>query len=318
MNAAGRGPAAECGRIERLTFRGAEGLTLVADAAGPEDGPVVVLTHGGGQSRGAWASGMRALAAEGYRAISLDLRGHGNSDWSAGAKYRLRDYAADLGEVLRALDRPASLVGASRGGQASFLAAAAHPDRVSAVVLVDVTPRTSPDGVEAVRAFLTRSAEGFLRLEDASDLLFAFNGRPRPASAEGLARVMRRAPDGRWYWMWDPAIARPEFVGSSSDAGFLRAAAGDVVVPTLLVRAGNSELVRDSDVADFLALKPDLEIAVVPGIGHMISGDSNHLFMPPVLDFLARRNGRRAPVAADPGAGTENASAPYDGSTIRR
>lgn len=275
--------------LERLRFRGAERLTLVADAAGPAQGLPVVLAHGGGQSRRAWSGGLHALAASGYRAIALDLRGHGESDWSPSGDYALERYAEDLEAVLRAIDRPVAVVGASRGGQAALLTAAAMGDRVTAVVLIDVTPRTDPRGVGEVQKFLARSALGFRHLDEASNAITAFNGRPRPTDASGLERVMRRAPDGRWYWQWDPRIARPEFVGPPTERTLMEAAAQTARQPTLLVRAASSELVRPQDVAHFRMLKHHLEVVEIAGIGHMISGDSNHRFMPPVLEFLARQ-----------------------------
>ena len=56
------------------------GLQVAADIYGTK-GPLVVLQHGGGQTRHAWKGAGQKLAEAGYLAVSLDARGHGDSDW---------------------------------------------------------------------------------------------------------------------------------------------------------------------------------------------------------------------------------------------
>ena len=60
----------------------ADGVTLAADAFGDPADPPVVLLHGGGQTRHAWGNTARLLGAAGWYALTVDLRGHGDSDWS--------------------------------------------------------------------------------------------------------------------------------------------------------------------------------------------------------------------------------------------
>ena len=67
---------------ERVVFTGFEGVQLVADVRGDPDGWPVLLLHGGGQTRHAWGTAAERIADEGWRTVSLDLRGHGESDWA--------------------------------------------------------------------------------------------------------------------------------------------------------------------------------------------------------------------------------------------
>ena len=76
-------------------FEGFEGISLAADVWGDDGAPPVVLMHGGGQTRHAWGSTARALAAAGWRAIALDLRGHGDSSWAHNGDYSFSTFAAD-------------------------------------------------------------------------------------------------------------------------------------------------------------------------------------------------------------------------------
>src|SRR5205823_1632352 len=62
-------------------FHGA-GVEIAAEEAGPDGGRPVLLLHGGGQTRGAWGGALREGARRGYRMVSADLRGHGDSGWA--------------------------------------------------------------------------------------------------------------------------------------------------------------------------------------------------------------------------------------------
>ena len=93
-------------------FLGAAGNRLAADTFG-ETGRAVLLLHGGGQTRHSWSGTAQRLAAEGWRALSLDLRGHGQSDWAPDGAYDLDDFVGDLVAVVRTLEQPPVVVGAS-------------------------------------------------------------------------------------------------------------------------------------------------------------------------------------------------------------
>ena len=65
--------------MEPTSFDGADGVKIAADIGGPVNGPVVILLHGGGQTRQSWGGTAQTLAGSGYRVITLDARGHGES-----------------------------------------------------------------------------------------------------------------------------------------------------------------------------------------------------------------------------------------------
>jgi pimeloyl-ACP methyl ester carboxylesterase len=76
-------------------FAGSEGIDLAADVSGEPDAWPVLLMHGGGQTRHAWGTAARTLAEHGWRAVSLDLRGHGDSEWAPDGDYSFRAFADD-------------------------------------------------------------------------------------------------------------------------------------------------------------------------------------------------------------------------------
>lgn len=271
-----------------------DGVSLAVDAYGHPDASPVVLLHGGGQTRHAWGTAAAAFAAAGQYALSIDLRGHGDSDWSPDGVYDITRFAGDVRAVASQLSSPPALVGASLGGLSS-LAAIGESDAAvaSALVLVDVTPRVEREGARKIGAFMRGGMRGFDTLDDAADSIAAFlPHRTRPTDLSGLRKNLRQRGDGRWYWHWDPRFtANPE--GIDGQEGLVRhdrlsAAARNVGVPTLLVRGRMSDIVSDESVRELREPIPHAEVIDVAGAGHMVAGDRNDAFNAAVIDFVQR------------------------------
>lgn len=281
-------------------FRGAEGNRLAATERGAGGQPVLLL-HGGGQTRHAFSNAGRRLADHGFRAITLDQRGHGDSDRSEAGAYAFEDFASDLIAVAETLrdeaGRAPVVVGASLGGISALMALRRRPDLFAGLVLVDVTPRLEREGVAKVRGFmLTHAQDGFATVEEAADAIAAYlPQRPRPKSLEGLSKNLRTGPDGRLRWHWDPRFLdgprSAESAGRDAIERELEAAARGLAVPALLIRGGASELVSDECVREFLAMAPHAETVDVRGAHHMVAGDRNDAFNDAVVDFLDRTFG---------------------------
>src|SRR3984957_11741741 len=183
------------------------GLRLAGDEWGDPDGPPALLLHGAGQTRHSWRNTGAALASAGWHAIALDLRGHGDSERSAAGHYRLDDFAADVIAVGRTLPTPPVLVGASLGGLAALVAVARSGDPVPALVLVDISVHVEHEGSSRIVRFMTANADGFPSLQAAAAAITAFTPRrPPTTNLDGLRKNLRRRPDGRWVWHWDPRI----------------------------------------------------------------------------------------------------------------
>ncbi len=276
---------------ERRIFRTRNGLALVSDAYGDPSARPVVLAHGGGQTRHAWGGAAEALARRGWHAFALDLRGHGESDWSPLGEYDFEFFAHDLSDVAAALPEPPVLVGASLGGIAAMIAQGeSEHETFSAVVLVDVTPRLETEGVARVRSFMTEHIErGFATLEEAADAVAAYQPqRTRERNLAGLEKNLRRGDDGRWRWHWDPRfMSRESRVPPDLTWPRLEEAAKNLRVPTLLVRGRMSELVSESSARQFLELVPHARYVDVSGAGHMVAGDRNDVFSDAVIRFLS-------------------------------
>ncbi len=284
--------------MKTTTLNGRDGLQLAADIDGDPRNPAVILLHGGGQTRHAWARAFRELVARGYHAISYDARDHGSSQWAADGDYSTDAMVADLRAIIATLPRPPALVGASMGGICSLTAIGESPQPIaSALVLVDVAPTIERRGVEQIRRFMTANPQGFETLQDAADAVAAYNpGRPRPKDPSGLMKNLRRGDDGRLYWHWDPRIisaSQQEHVAwLDAYEARMMAASTQVRVPTLLVRGGDSDVVSPAGVRRFRELIPQAETVDIAGAGHMVAGDRNDAFNAAVTGFLDRHLGR--------------------------
>lgn len=277
--------------VSSRRFTTSAGPTLVADEAGPADGAVVLFLHGGGQTRASWCSAVKMLAAAGYHAITLDLRGHGESDWAADGRYDLTTLRGDLLDVLAELPGKPALVGASLGGLTSLLAVGTSETVIaSALVLVDVVPQIEAEGGKEIRDFMVANPDGFATVAEAADAVAAYlPHRPRPSDTGGLRRNLRQRDDGRWYWHWDPKLIQGNGqVDPAQMREALDAAARAVSIPTLLVRGGRSRVVSMAGVKAFQTLIPHAEFVNVADADHMVAGDANDAFAAPLLDFLRR------------------------------
>ena len=289
-----------------INFVGFEGNKLAATRFDPsqENGlPPVLLMHGGGQTRHSWKDAALKIAEQGHVSFTVDARGHGDSDWVDNEHYTIEYFRDDLysltGQVEKLCGQKPIVIGASLGGISAMLSQALDVEGesaplFSAIVLVDITPTMTTDGVDKIMGFMAQNMrEGFASVEDAADVIAAYlPNRQRPKSLEGLSKNLRHRTDGRWYWHWDPAFVDGEhniMTGRKDRGNILIDAVKRITVPTLLVRGGKSELVTQEAADEFLKLVPHAKYADVSEAGHMVAGDKNDIFALPFWSFYIRK-----------------------------
>jgi non-heme chloroperoxidase len=271
-------------------WEGAGGIRIAGDSWGHHEGQLVILLHGGGQTRHAWKGAGERFAALGYHAVALDARGHGDSAWEPDARYDELVMVADLAAVVGQLGQPHPvLVGASLGGVTSLEAIGLGQVDAAALVLVDVAPRIEREGSEPIVSFMTAQPSGFASLEDVASAIGAFQPHRRPSGRlEGLAKNVRLGEDGRYHWHWDPRF--PSQLARDRDGRQKRLAdcARRLTVPTLLIRGGRSSVLSERGVAEFLELCPHSEVVTLADADHMVAGDRNDRFCDAIGEFLVR------------------------------
>jgi non-heme chloroperoxidase len=278
--------------VRRLRLRGADGLMLAADARGNPGAPSVLFLHGGGQTRHSWGGTAELLAGRGRYTVALDLRGHGESDWSPERRYTVPDFAADMFAVIETLEQPPVVVGASLGGMAALLGIGeAEAPRVSGIVLVDISTSIDAAGAERIKTWMFSRPDGFASLEEVADAIAEYTrDRARARNLSGLEKNVRLGPDGRYRWHWDPGFMNgARGPGEIGDRARMLRAAGRLRVPALLVRGQRSDVINLENAREFLDAAPGAVFFDVAGAGHMVAGDRNDAFSEAVRDFLERR-----------------------------
>jgi pimeloyl-ACP methyl ester carboxylesterase len=267
-------------------------LHLTADVMGDGRRGTVMLAHGGGQTRHSWASTAERLADMGWRAVSLDLRGHGDSAWAADGDYHLERFAEDLIAVAENLPDKPDLIGASLGGMAGMMVEALlAPGTFRTLTLVDIIPRSDPEGVEKIMAFMNANLDhGFESLEAAADSIAAYlPHRPRPNDLSGLGKNLRLGDDGRYRWHWDPRFVTGVRGGRSlRPMEDFEEHCRHIGIPVHLIRGRMSELVSLEAARAFVADLPRGAFTDVADAGHMVAGDRNDAFLGAAIAFLER------------------------------
>jgi len=261
---------------------------LASECHGRSGDPYLLLVHGFGQTRHAWANCAKALALEGFQAISFDLRGHGDSARAADGNYELQQFLDDVLQMARSLERPPVLIGASMGGLLGLaLAGEVSPSPFRALVLVDITPRWESAGVARMLDFMRAHPLGFEDYAEAASAIAAYlPQRARAKPRHELERLLRRCEDGRLRWHWDPALLDTIAHEGEKHQQRLLAAARRIDIPVLLLSGGRSDVVSRDTIDEFLRLLPHARHVQIPHATHMLAGDANDAFTGAILDFI--------------------------------
>jgi N-formylmaleamate deformylase len=262
-------PVGRSGYVER------DGLRLHHLEYG-EAGTPVVIVPGITSPAATWEFVSLDLARD-YRVITLDIRGRGLSD-TPGAGYELADYAADVDAVIErlGLDRPV-LVGHSMGARIAAAVRVLHRGVAGPVVLAD-PPLTGPG-----RGTYPMSLEAFM------DQLRA--ARSGGAPEELLRYFPTLTPEhlalrAQWLPTCDENAVRESWLNFHREDFF--AYLRELEPPVLFMYGADSPVVPESALPEVIKTRPDLEIARIPGAGHMIPWDNTADFLRETRGFLKR------------------------------
>lgn len=242
-------------------------------SAGSERSPVpVLLLHGLAGHTAEWDA-LAGLLGPGHRLVGYDARGHGASDRlpkDVSRAAHVRDVVAVIDEL--ALDRPV-VIGQSLGGLTALLAAAAHPDLVRALVLVEAGPRgPAPELPGKIGKWLDSWPAPF---ESADEAVRFFGGGP---AGLAWAAGLEVRPDGLYA-----RVDRDVMVACVAESGVRSfwAEWDQVRCPALVVR-GDAGAMPSSEAEEMRARHPaGTRVEVVAGAGHDV-----HLDRPAELHAL--------------------------------
>ena len=220
--------------VERLTLALPDGRHVSALRFGSE-APRITLLHGAGLNAHTWDTTVLALQQP---VLAIDLAGHGDSSWRNDADYTPRVLAVDIAAALDAwTDGPQVVVGHSLGGLTGAALAAARPDLVSALVVVDITPGIDTSaGPAALREFYAGPTD-FATRDELVDRAMSFGfGGARPDTERGVFLNTRVRDDGRVEWKHHFAHLAAQTLAAH--------AVGDVAAPSALSTTGWQDLTQ--------------------------------------------------------------------------
>jgi pimeloyl-ACP methyl ester carboxylesterase len=236
----------------------------------------VLLLHGLlGQARNLGVVA-RALEAEGFHTIALDLRNHGASPHAPGMRYATM--AADVVETLGTLG-PCAVIGHSMGGKVAMRLALDYPDLVERLLVADIAPRANPGHFDAYIAAMQaiRLQPGLTRAAAEAALREAV---PEAAVRGFLLRNLILTPAPAWRCgLAEIAAGMPDILGWE-DSG---ATYGGKV---LFARGALSDYVPDSSRPAIRALFPHAHVVTIKAAGHWLHADNPNGFIATVSGFL--------------------------------
>ncbi|HEX4137080.1 MAG TPA: alpha/beta hydrolase [Bryobacteraceae bacterium] len=214
--------------------------------------------------------------------IAIDMRGHGDSDWSPEGAYVVEDYVRDLEAFVAQLDlHGVTLLGNSTGGRVVQVYAGLHPDRVARLIVEDVGPERTNEIASAFTRQVENEKDGWASEDELLAFLKKSNGRtPEPILRTYAHFASKQRDDGRIVWKRDPNLAKG-FVPTE----LWRFVSG-IKCPTIYILGGASRIVPPETRQRLKETLPDVQIVVMPGLGHYPDQEATAAFIPIVQAFL--------------------------------
>jgi pimeloyl-ACP methyl ester carboxylesterase len=262
-----------------------------------QDGdPELVLLHGGAQNAHTWDTVAMALDRP---LVAIDLPGHGHSDGpgvTAPGHGDIEGYALDVAMVIRHLaPETRAVVGMSLGGLTTIALAAAAPELVRKVVLVDVLPGIRGSRSRHIADFVNGEST-FANFEDLLEQTARLNPtRSLSSLRRGILHNAVQQDDGTWVWRW--ARHRPQASPDQSEVTVrgdkwfdgLWDSLSAIAVPVLLARGMRSDSVLgDEDEEELRRRLPSARIVHVADAGHSLQGDTPLELAALINDFVFR------------------------------
>ncbi len=265
----------------------ANGLRFHCLDWGNEDKETILFLHGALQQGHSWDFVSLSLATD-YRVLALDARGHGDSQWAPDGDYSLDAHLRDLDGFVDALGLDQFiLVGHSMGGRNGYTFASLQPEKVKALVIVDMGPEFKYQGEARIRRF-RELPDDLDSYEEFAARVQEFTGRPLDQVLGALKYSIRRRPDGRWTWKYDKLLRAPGYRPQSWPTEKLWESLGKILCPTLIIRGGDSDIFAQEIMEKMLRVIPQSTSAVVPGAGHLVAGDNPTGFLKALRGMLDR------------------------------
>ncbi|MBU3004634.1 alpha/beta fold hydrolase [Paraglaciecola arctica] len=246
--------------MSKIEFEGFGGVTLRGDTYGDKEHPGVLLLPGAMQTRQVWKQAAKELANAGRYVVTIDLRGHGDSDKAADGNYGIDTFINDLVAVLSQFSSRPTIVGSNLGGWAAITAIGEADNQLATgLVLTNPPGPIQPHNIQYLTDAINLNSSEFRNNKDV-----------------------------------DPNVMQLVFDLKSFEKR-LRSAAATISIPTLIVRGADSEISSKDSAKEFSDMIRDAEVSEIHGAGHYVAFDKADEFNATLLEFLERRLPHKAP-----------------------
>jgi pimeloyl-ACP methyl ester carboxylesterase len=274
---------------EHGRFLDINGVSIYVEEQNPQSGQAtIVLIHGLGGSTFSWRNNAPFFAAQGYRVVSLDMKGFGLSYKDFASNYSHPAQARLLAEVLVRLgvDR-AYFVGHSMGTSVMLHFAYLYPEKILGLISVDgaVSLEQAAMHPSALLSFppFRRAGEVFLTRYGTKDrigrILRSAYYRQEIVTAEVMDGYYNRLVIGQWA---QSLLAMTRDTPENT----ITFALEDLEFPTLVLWGQNDTWVKQIDIDRWRDRIPSAEFQAIPEAGHLLMEENPDLFNSLVLAFL--------------------------------
>lgn len=286
------------GPVSRMFF--SQRLKLHYVDWGTPAAPPLLLLHGGRDHCRSWDWVAEVLRSD-YHVIAPDLRGHGESAWSASGHYTMASYVYDLAQLIHQQGlAPANIIAHSLGGNIALRYAGIYPENVRRVVAIEGLgpgPRSHTDAArepiaERMRAWIAQQREAagrqprrYTRLEDAFKRMQEANAHLNAEQARHLTQHgVNQNEDGTYSWKFDHYVnVWPPYEMTREEIAELW---GRITCPTLLVYGAESWASNPAEDGRLEYFR-NARVLAVEGAGHWVHHDRLEQFLSEVGTFLA-------------------------------
>jgi pimeloyl-ACP methyl ester carboxylesterase len=246
---------------------------------GKPGGTPVLLVHGLSYFSYDWLPVAQALATD-REVLAMDMRGFGDSSWSAAQDYSVPTMAQDIVNVLDHLGwKRALLSGHSMAGRSTTCVAAKHAPRVAGLLLVDFTPENAPAGAKRVTQTVAGTPDKFASVEQAMDY---FGKKDRERFEAYLKPVA-----GGFVIKRDVYFQNLFKTGQRPALGVdMWQLLGEVRCPILSLRGTRSDMYLADGVQKMKSANPRLRVVEIDA-GHDIGGENPAGFVAALRPFLS-------------------------------
>ena len=263
-------------------------------------GPTVIALHDLGRTGDVMLRALKPLTKR-FRVVAPDLRGHGDSAWSASGHYTMANHIYDLAQLIHQQNlAPVTIVAHSLGGNIALRYTGIYPENVSRIVAIEGLgpgPRQHADShlkpigermrawIDEQRAISGRQPRRYPTMEAAYARMQEENKHLTPAQARHLTQYgVNQNEDGTYSWKFDHYVRLwPPYDMTRDDIAGLW---GAITCKTLLV-VGTESWAKNPAEDGRLAYFQNATVLAVENAGHWVHHDQLDFFLNRVRGFLA-------------------------------